>query len=29
VDNAIHYEANITMLNAQIKDMNAALSPTN
>ena len=28
VDNAIHYEANITMLNAQIKDMNAALSPT-
>jgi len=29
VDNAIHYEANITMLNASIKDMNAALSPTN
>lgn len=29
VDNAIHYEANITMLNAQIKDMNAALTPTN
>ena len=28
VDNAIHYEANITMLNAQIKDMTAALSPT-
>lgn len=28
VDNAIHYEANITMLNAQIKDMNAALSPS-
>ncbi|QWD71785.1 flagellar basal body rod protein FlgB [Polynucleobacter sp. UB-Raua-W9] len=28
VDNAIHYEANITMLNAQIKDMAAALSPT-
>lgn len=27
VDNAIHYEANITMLNASIKDMNAALSP--
>ena len=29
VDNAIHYEANITMLNASIKDMNAALSPSN
>jgi flagellar basal-body rod protein FlgB len=28
VDNAIHYEANITMLNAQIKDMTTALSPT-
>ncbi|MBU3633131.1 flagellar basal body rod protein FlgB [Polynucleobacter sp. AP-Feld-500C-C5] len=28
VDNAIHYEANITMLNASIKDMNEALKPS-
>jgi flagellar basal-body rod protein FlgB len=29
VDNAIHYEANITMLNAQIKDMTTALNSGN